>query len=211
MQPTHRSSPIMCRLFYIHVVISPKYLHQKGYSTVDWPRWRNNTTGKKGPAPRSCIGPAPARAGPGHTQLKTVPVHVEDPFRGCKQYQILKSKRLILQVQQWHSSTRLWLSYRPWRWSGGSIHHLTPQGKLLSRNIMTWRPATGDRQHRTPATLPKAFVEGPGLILSRGGQNIRRHLWNTPKNSQKFAGVWNLFIKSAIKYYVTSVKDVQCH
>jgi len=39
------------------MVIFWKYLHQKGHSTVELPRWRNTTTGQSDPAPRSCIGP----------------------------------------------------------------------------------------------------------------------------------------------------------
>jgi len=34
-----------------------KHLHQKGRSTVDWSRWRHDTTAQTGPAPESCIGP----------------------------------------------------------------------------------------------------------------------------------------------------------
>ena len=36
--------------------------------------------------------------------------------------------------------------------------------EVLSRNGMTWRPVTNNRQHRAPARLPKAFLEGSGLI-----------------------------------------------
>jgi len=31
--------------------------HLKGHSTIDWARWRHNTTAWMGPAPRSYIGP----------------------------------------------------------------------------------------------------------------------------------------------------------
>jgi len=33
-------------------------------NTVDWTRWRHKITAQRGPAPRSCIEPASARAGP---------------------------------------------------------------------------------------------------------------------------------------------------
>jgi len=33
-----------------------KHLQQKGRSTVDWGRWRQNAVAQRGPAPRSCIG-----------------------------------------------------------------------------------------------------------------------------------------------------------
>jgi len=35
--------------------------------------------------------------------------------------------------------------------------------------------------HHTPATLPKAFHKEPGLMLSRGPQNMWRRLWQTPQ------------------------------
>jgi len=34
--------------------------------------------------------------------------------------------------------------------------------KFLSKNTVTWRPITDSRQHRTTATLSKAFHEEPG-------------------------------------------------
>jgi len=49
-----------------------KYLPQKRHSTVDWAQWPNNTAAQKGPAPRSCIGPAPVRAGPDYGGAKSL-------------------------------------------------------------------------------------------------------------------------------------------
>jgi len=46
-------TPIICRLFDVHIIILQKYLPQKDHSTVDWARWRNN----RGSAPRSFIEP----------------------------------------------------------------------------------------------------------------------------------------------------------
>jgi len=40
-----------------------------------------------------------------------------------------------------------------------------------------------DCQHRTPATLPKAFHEEAGHMLSQGRQNMCRDLWHTPQIS----------------------------
>ena len=40
----------------------------------------------------------------------------------------------------------------------------------------------------TAATLPKAFHEEPGRMLSRGQQSICGPLWHIPNLSQKFAG-----------------------
>ena len=40
----------------------------------------------------------------------------------------------------------------------------------------------------TPATLPKAFHEEPGRMLSRGQQSICGPLWHTASISQKFSG-----------------------
>ena len=44
--------------------------------------------------------------------------------------------------------------------------------KRLSKNIVTWRPVTGGRQHRSHATLPKAFHKEPSRMLSRGRQSM---------------------------------------
>ena len=43
------------------------YALPRSYSTVDLTRWRYKTIAQRGPAPRSCIGPPPARAGPHHS------------------------------------------------------------------------------------------------------------------------------------------------
>jgi len=43
---------------------------------------------------------------------------------------------------------------------------------LLSRNTVTWRPARGTHQPRTPTTPPKAFHEKPGCMASRDRQNM---------------------------------------
>jgi len=63
--------------------------------------------------------------------------------------------------------------------------------KLLRRNAVTCQPITGGRQYRTLATLPKAFHEEPGRMLSRVRRSMCRRLLRTPKISQKFAGEWN--------------------
>ena len=55
-----------------------------------------------------------------------------------------------------------------------------------------WRPVTRGREHRTPATLTKAFHEEPGDILTQGRQNMCRRLWYIPKISRKFVGEWML-------------------
>ena len=60
--------------------------------------------------------------------------------------------------------------------------------KLLRRNAVACRPITGGRQHRTLATLPKAFHEETGRMLSRVRRSMCRRLLRTPKISQKFAG-----------------------
>ena len=60
--------------------------------------------------------------------------------------------------------------------------------KLLSRNTVTWQSVTDGRQHRTPATLIKAFHKEPGHIFSPGPQNVS--LWNTSKIFRKFTGEW---------------------
>ena len=49
---------------------------------------------------------------------------------------------------------------------------LPTRTQRLSRNIVTWRPVTGGRQHRAHATLPKAFHKEPGRMLSRGRQSM---------------------------------------
>ena len=52
MYCTYISTPIIitCLTWLI-------YLHHKSHSSVDWARWRQNTTAWRGPAPKSCIGP----------------------------------------------------------------------------------------------------------------------------------------------------------
>jgi len=47
--------------------------------------------------------------------------------------------------------------------------------------------------HRTAATLPKAFHMERGRMLSRGRQNICRHLWHTFKIYQNLLGSEYLF------------------
>jgi len=43
---------------------------------------------------------------------------------------------------------------------------------IVSRNTDTWRPVRDGREHHTPGTLPKAYREEPGHIISQGGQNM---------------------------------------
>ena len=57
---------------------------------------------------------------------------------------------------------------------------------------MNWQPVTGGPPHSIPATVPKAFHEEPGCMLSRGQHNMCRRLWHTPKISRKFSGEWKL-------------------
>jgi len=53
--------------------------------------------------------------------------------------------------------------------------------KLMCMKTVTWRPVTGSRQHRTPATFPKAFHQKPGRMLSRVQQNMCKRLWHAPR------------------------------
>ena len=56
---------------------------------------------------------------------------------------------------------------------------------------MTWRPVTGARQHRTPATFPKSLLNGPGLMIAlRGRQKVRRRRCRAPLMFPKGAGEW---------------------
>ena len=50
----------------------------------------------------------------------------------------------------------------------------------------------GGHQYRTPEALHKTFPERPGLMLSRGRQNMCRRLWHTPRISWILAGVWRM-------------------
>jgi len=54
------------------------------------------------------------------------------------------------------------------------------------------RPVTGSCQHRTLATLPKAFRVEPGCMLTRGRQNPCRCIWHTPKILANFLESENL-------------------
>ena len=72
---------------------------------------------------------------------------------------------------------------------GHCVIYLSRYGhKLQRRNAVTCQTITGGRQHCTLATLPKAFHEETGRMLSRVRRSMCRRLLRTPKISQKFAG-----------------------
>ena len=103
-------------------------------------------------------------------------------------------------------SNRLWL-FHQFIWNikrrGDSTNHcrsltLTVNGcdlTLPTRTQMSEQEyndltVKGCDQHRTHATLAKAFPEELSRILSRGRPNMCRRLWHTPKICRKFAGEW---------------------
>jgi len=53
---------------------------------------------------------------------------------------------------------------------------------------VTRRPVTGGYQHRTPATVPKAFHEEPGRMISPGRQNVCKSLWHRPLTTGEIRG-----------------------
>jgi len=67
----------------------------------------------------------------------------------------------------------------------------------------------GACQDRTHATLPKAFHEEPGRMLSWGRHTMWRRLKHTPKISQKFAGEWNYLFCSATAGTKTALGIIQ--
>jgi len=62
--------------------------------------------------------------------------------------------------------------------------------KLLSRNTMTWRPVTGDRQHRIHAKLPKYFPEIPVAYFPEVEKTRVYVVGILQKILEKFAGEW---------------------
>ena len=145
-------------------------------------------------------------------------------FKGCKQWQIFcKANSWSCSFQQWHlrqlACNCLSNSYRIWR-EMVTAHILVgvqrprwtvviyPPDKFLSRNTVTWRPVTGGRQHRTPATLSKAFHEEPGRVLSRGRQNACRQPWHIPGISRKFAEKWTFVCRHLFSRRLAPIKSV---
>jgi len=67
----------------------------------------------------------------------------------------------------------------------------------------TWRSVTCGRQRSTLAALTKAFCEGPSRMLSRGQQNMSRHLYHTPTIFRKISGEWKSGLQCCGKQYET--------